>query len=99
MKKGLRKLADAAMNKPSDKEKIIQEQANLMKEKEKAAGIFEEKERSHSEIAKRLEESEATSTISAKRLSEKQKIIQEQGNLIKNKINKSSTNGPSAKDK
>ena len=44
--------------------------------------MFEEKERSHAEMAKRLEESEATSTRVAKNLSEKQKIIQEQGNLI-----------------
>ena len=36
-------------------------------------------------MAKRLEESEATSTRAAKKLSEKQKIIQEQGNLIKEK--------------
>ena len=48
-----------------------------------AAEMFEEKERSHAESAKRLEESEATSTRAAKKLSEKQKIIQEQGNLIK----------------
>ena len=70
----------------SEKEKIIQEQANLIKEKEKAAEIFEEKEWSHAEMAKRLEESAATSTRAAKNLSEKQKIIQEQGNLIKYKI-------------
>ena len=44
--------AEAAMNKLSEKEKIIQEQANLIKEKEKAAEIFEEKERSHAEMAK-----------------------------------------------
>ena len=45
--------------------------------------MFEEKERSHAEMEKRLEESEATSTRAAKKLSEKQKIVQEQGNLIK----------------
>ena len=45
--------------------------------------MFEEQERSHAEMAKRLEESEATSTRAAKKLSEKPKIIQEQGNLIK----------------
>ena len=45
--------------------------------------MFEEKERSNADMAKRLEESEATSTRAAKNLSEKQKIIQEQGNLIK----------------
>ena len=50
------------MNKLREKEKIIQEQANLVKEKEKAAEMFEEKERSHAEMAKRLEESEALST-------------------------------------
>ena len=33
-----------------------------------------------------LEESEATSTRAAKKLSEKQKIFQEQGNLIKEKV-------------
>ena len=32
------------MNKLREKEKIIQEQANLIKEKEKAAEMFEEKE-------------------------------------------------------
>ena len=67
----------------SKKKKIIQEQANLIKEKEKAAEMFEEQQRSHAEIVKRLEESEATSTRAAKKLSENQKIIQEQGNLIK----------------
>ena len=45
--------------------------------------MFEEKERYHAEMAKRLEKSDATSTREAKKLSENQKIIQEQGNLIK----------------
>ena len=45
--------------------------------------MFEEKERSNVEMAKRLEESEAKSTRAAKNLSEKQKIIQEQSNLKK----------------
>ena len=45
--------------------------------------MFEEKERSNEEMAKRLEESEAKSNRAAKKLSEKQKIIQEQINLIK----------------
>ena len=40
-------LSIKAMNELSDKEKIIQEQANLIKEKEKAAEMFEGKERSH----------------------------------------------------
>ena len=47
--------------------------------------MFEEKERSHAEMAKNLEESEATSTRAAKNPSENQKIVQEQGNLIKEK--------------
>ena len=42
------------MNKPREKEKIIQEQENLIKEKEKAAEMFEDKERSHADMAKRL---------------------------------------------
>ena len=49
-------------------------------------------------MSKRLEESEATSTRAAKNLSEKQKIIQEQGNLLKEKDKESSTDGPSSKD-
>ena len=40
------------MNKLSEKEKKIQEQEKLIKEKEKAAEIFEEKERSHADMAK-----------------------------------------------
>ena len=48
--------AEAATNKPSEKEKIIQEQANLIKEKEKASEIFEGKERIHAEMSKRLED-------------------------------------------
>ena len=47
--------------------------------------MFEEKEGSNAEMAKRIEKSEATSTRAARKLSEKQKIIQEQGNLIKEK--------------
>ena len=58
--------SEATMNKLSEKEKIIQEQSNLIKVKEKASKIFEEKERSHTEMAKRLEKSEATSTRAAK---------------------------------
>ena len=40
------------MNKPNKKEKMIQEQANLIKEKEKAAEMFEQKEQSHAEMTK-----------------------------------------------
>ena len=45
--------------------------------------MLEKKERSHAEMAKRLEESEATSTRATKKMSEKRKIVREQGNLIK----------------
>ena len=45
--------------------------------------MFEEQERSHADMAKRLEESEAMSTRAAKKMSKKQNIFQEQGNLIK----------------
>ena len=41
----------------------------------------------HAEMEKRIEESEATSTRAVKNLSEKQKTIQEEGNLIKEKEN------------
>ena len=43
--------------------------------------MFEEKERSHEEIAKILEEAEAAMN----KLSDKEKMIQEQANLIKEK--------------
>ena len=55
--------AEADMNKLSEKEKIIQEQANLIKEKQKASEMFEEKERSHAEMAKSIEESEDCTAI------------------------------------
>ena len=42
-----------------------------------------ESERSQAEMAKKLEETEAVSEIAMNNLSEKQKIIQEQANLIK----------------
>ena len=50
-------------------------------------------------MAKTLEKTEAASSRTTKKPSEKQKIIQEQGNLIKEKEKESSTDGPSAKDK
>ena len=62
---------------------MIQEQAKLTEEKEKEGRsvhcVLMQRWR------KRLEESEATSTRAAKKLSEKQKTIQEEGNLIKGK--------------
>ena len=63
----------------SEKQKIIQEQGNLIKEKEKESKVIleavenlKEKQRAHAEIAKKLEEAEATMN----KLSEKEKIIQ-----------------------
>ena len=64
-----------------------------------AAEKLAKKEWSHAEIGKRLKEYEALSTRAMKNLSEKQRIIQEQENLIKEKEKESSTDAPSAKDK
>ena len=50
-----------------------------------AAEKLAKKEQSHVEIKKRLKESEALSTRAMKNLSEKQRIIQEQAKLIKEK--------------
>ena len=76
------------MNKLSEKEKIIQEQAKQIEEKEKqgkkilaATENLKESKRSQAEMAKKLEETEAVSSIAMKKLSEKQKIIQEQSML------------------
>ena len=60
----------------------------LEKEKERkkilaATENLKESERSQAEMAKKLEETEAASSIAMKKLIEKQKIIQEQANLIK----------------
>ena len=60
----------------------------MIKEKEKESKVIleavenlKEKQRAHAEIAKRLEEDEAATN----KPSEKEKIIQEQANLIKEK--------------
>ena len=53
----------------------------------------------HAEIEKRLKESEALSTRAMKKLSEKQIIIQDQAELIKEKEKESSTDATNAKDK
>ena len=78
------------MNNLSEKEKIIQEQAKQIEEKEKegkkslaATENLKDSERSHAEMAKILEETEAASSIAMMKLSEIQKIIQEQAKLIK----------------
>ena len=82
------------MKKLSEKQRIIQEQAKLIKEnfkesstdapsaKDKAilasAEKIEQKERAYAEMAKRLDDTEALSTQAANDLIEKEKIIQEQ---------------------
>ena len=53
----------------------------------------------HAEIEKRLKEYEALSTQAMKNLNEKQRIIQEQAKLIKEKEKESITDATSAKDK
>ena len=50
-------------------------------------------------MAKNLEENKAASSRATKKLSKKQKIIQEQVKLIKEKEKESSTEGRNAKDK
>ena len=50
-------------------------------------------------MAKKLEETEAASSRAMKKLSEKQKIIQEQAQLIKENKKESSAEGRCAKDK
>ena len=53
----------------------------------------------HVEIERRLKESEALSTQALKKLSERQRIIQEKANLIKEKEKESITDATSTKDK
>ena len=79
-------ISTRAVKKLSDKQRLIQEQEQLIKVKEKESKVIletvenlKEKQRAHAEIAKRLEEAEAATN----KLSEKEKIIQEQANLIK----------------
>ena len=74
------------------RKKVAKEQrdnpdALIAKDKEilAAAEKLAKKEQSRAEIEKRLKESEALSTRAMKNLSEKQKIIQEQAKLIKEK--------------
>ena len=50
-------------------------------------------------MPKELEETEAASSRAMKKLSEKQKIIQEQAQLIKGKEKESSAEGRNTKDK
>ena len=85
-------LSTRTVNELSEKEKMIQEQAKLIKEKEKegssdalcakdkeimaAAKKIEEEVLAHAEIEKRLEESGVLLTRAMKKISEKQKLIQ-----------------------
>ena len=94
-------LSAIAMNELSEKEKIFQEQAKQIEEKEQegssgaliskdegiiaAAEKLQEKERIHAEMSKRLEDTEALSTRALKMLSENQRLIKEQAELIKEK--------------
>ena len=91
-----------ASKKLSEKQKIFQEQGNLIKEKEKESSTdgtsakdkeilasqenLKKKERAHDVMAKRMEIDEALSTRTMNELSEKEKIIQEQANLIEKKL-------------
>ena len=50
-------------------------------------------------MAKRLEENEAMSSRAMKKLSENQRTIQDQANLLIEKLKEFSTDGPSAEDK
>ena len=86
------------MKKLSEKQRINQEQANLIKEKEKesitdatsakdkailaAAEKLDQKERDYAEMDKRLDGTEVLSTQAVNYISEKDKIIQEQAKLI-----------------
>ena len=74
------------MKKLSEKLKIIQEQAKLIKEKGSSAegrnAKDKEKERAHAEMTQRLEEYEALSTKAMNELSEREKIIQDQAKPI-----------------
>ena len=72
------------------RKKVAKEQrdnpdALIAKDKEilAAAEKFANKEQSHAEIEKKLKESEALSTRAMKKLSKKQRIIQDQANLMK----------------
>ena len=85
----------------SEKQIIIQEQAKIIKEKEKenstdapsakdkailvAAEKLKQKERDYAEMDKRLDDTEALSTQDANDLNEKEKIIQGQEKLIEEK--------------
>ena len=101
-------LSTCTMNGLSDKEKMIQEQAKMIEEKEKegssdafcakykkilsATEQLEEKVLTYAEIAKRLKESGVLLTKAIKKLRENQKIIQEQSRVIVEKEKESKEN-------
>ena len=87
------------MKKLIDKEKTIQEETKPKEENEKAFGNIEESELTYADIEKRIEETEAMSSRAMKKLSEKQKTIQEQRNILREKEKEGSTDGTSDKDK
>ena len=82
-------LSTKSMNELSEKEKIIQEQAKQIEEKDQegisdalvskdreiiaAAGKLQEKDRIHAEISQRLEYTEALSTRAMKKLNKKKR--------------------------
>ena len=92
-------LSTKAMNELSEKEKIIQEQAKQVEEKEQEGSIdaliskdkeiiataekLQKKERIHAEMSKKLEDTDALSTRAMENFSKKQRLIQDQAQLIK----------------
>ena len=86
--KGNKAASSRAMKKLSKKQKIVQEQAKLIKEREKQISAEgrnakdKEKEQAHAEITQRLDKYETLSNKAMNELSEKEKIIQEQAKQI-----------------
>ena len=101
-------LSTRTVNELSEKEKMIQEQAKLIEEKEKegssdtlrakdkeimgSAENLGEEVLDHADMAKWLEEYGVLSTIAIKNISEKQKLIQEQSRVIVEKEKESKEN-------
>ena len=108
-------LSTRAMKNLSEKQRIIQEQSNFIKEKEKdsitdatsakdeailaAAENLEQKERAYADMDKRLDDTEALSTQAVNDLSEKDKIIEEQASLIEENEKEGISDALISKDK